>query len=83
LYFIFYFYSTGRLPLIYNFNSVLAIYHRDIYSHLRDRMKIIHYTYFKPFHITKTTELPDPASIELWTIWHQMRDDMRNQSFIS
>jgi hypothetical protein len=46
-------------------------------------MKIIHYTYFKPFHITKPTELPDPASIELWTIWHQMRDDMRNQSFIS
>ncbi|CAF0981181.1 unnamed protein product [Rotaria sordida] len=75
--------STGRLPLIYNFNNVLAIYHHDIYIQLRDRMKIIHYTAYKPFHITKSNQLSNPALIELWNIWRQMHDDMLNQSFIS
>ncbi|CAF2549459.1 unnamed protein product [Rotaria sp. Silwood2] len=75
--------STGRLPLIYNFNNVLAIYHHDVYVRLRDRVKIIHYTCYKPFHIAKSNQLPDPALIELWNIWHQLHNDMLNQSFIS
>ncbi|CAF3394465.1 unnamed protein product [Rotaria socialis] len=75
--------STGRLPLIYNFNNVLAIYHRDIYKRLRNRMKIIHYTYYKPFHIKKLNQLSDPSLIELWNMWNRMHDDMLNQSLIS
>ncbi|CAF0809419.1 unnamed protein product [Rotaria sp. Silwood1] len=75
--------STGRLPLIYNFNNVLAIYHHDVYIKLRNRMKIIHYTCYKPFLITKLNQLRNPALIELWNIWRQMHNDMLNQSFIS
>jgi hypothetical protein len=74
--------STGRLPLIYNFNNVLAIYHRDIYSKIRNRAKIIHYTSDKPFRITKASQLSNPAFSELWNIWRQIHNDMLNQSFI-
>ncbi len=68
--------------MIYNFNNVLAIYHHDIYSQIRDRVKIIHYTSDKPFHITKVNQLSDPAFSELWNIWRQIYDDMLNQSLI-
>jgi len=74
--------STGRLPLIYNFNNVLAIYHRDIYSQIRNRVKIIHYTSDKPFYITKSSQLSNPAFMELWNIWRQIYKDMLNTSFI-
>jgi lipopolysaccharide biosynthesis glycosyltransferase len=76
------FFSTGRLPLIYNFNNVLPIYHQDIYSQLRNHMKIIHYTYNKPFHITEANQLSDSAIIELWSIWQNMYHNMLNQSSI-
>lgn len=42
-------------------------------------MKIIHYTYFKPFRITKANELSNPALIELWNLWNQMHNEMVNR----
>lgn len=74
--------STGRLPLIYNFNNVLAIYHHDIYFQLKDRIKIIHYTSDKPFFITKSSQLSNPVYMELWDIWQEVHHEMLNQSFI-
>lgn len=69
--------------MIYNFNVVLAVYHRDVYERLHHRMKIIHYTIDKPFHGIKSNKLPRNEFIHFWTLWHQIRDEMLNRSLTS
>ncbi|CAF0988445.1 unnamed protein product [Didymodactylos carnosus] len=66
---------TGRLPLTYNFNSVLALYHKDIYNQLNKSKKIIHYTAFKPFTIKDVNEI-DSVYVDLWKEWKQMEEEM-------
>lgn len=75
--------STGRLPLMYNFNIALALYHHDVYRRLRHRMKIIHYSVEKPFSLIKSRQSSYRQFTQFWDLWHQIREEMLNKSFTS
>lgn len=68
---------------MYNFNIALALYHHDVYRRLRHRMKIIHYAVEKPFPLIKSRQPSHHEFAHFWNLWHQIRNEMLNQSFTS